>query len=92
MDDNQCSESQQENPQEATPHEQREPVMDNEPRASVFNKEPKKPSTPRNAFTAIENVSLVTEAPAEPVLKKMVVSSKFLHRYHLAAMNWPQSK
>ncbi|CAH1968348.1 unnamed protein product [Acanthoscelides obtectus] len=67
MDDNQCSESRQENPQEATPHEQREPVMDNEPRASVFNKEPKKPSTPRNAFTAIENVSLVTEAPAEPV-------------------------
>ncbi|CAH1983103.1 unnamed protein product [Acanthoscelides obtectus] len=67
MGDNQCSESQQENPQEATPHEQREPVMDNEPRASVFNKEPKKPSTPRNAFTAIENVSLVTEAPAEPV-------------------------
>ncbi|CAH1972600.1 unnamed protein product [Acanthoscelides obtectus] len=70
----------------------REPVMDNEPRASVFNKEPKKPSTPRNAFTAIENVSLVTEAPAEPVLKKMVASSKFLHRYRLAAMNRPQSK
>lgn len=68
IDDNNCLKSQQENPQEATPQEQREPVMDIEPRDSVLNKEPEKSATLSVNLPEIEIVSAQTKTPAQPVV------------------------